>query len=228
MTPARKERYLKESHRWLSILEGCFLVALGIHILASAQLMISGTAGLGLILINITELSFGQIFFLINIPFYILAFMQMGVAFTLRTVISVTLLSCISEILRLYFHINTEQDFMTAIIGGLLVGFGIIILFRHGSSLGGFNIMVLFLEKRFKWHPGKTTFILDIVVVLFGCFVLDFEKVLWSIIGFIALSSVVGRYHRPPLWAKPYPAQVAEMLDSRDEAAKNGNSESKT
>ena len=50
---------MKLTHQWLSILEGCVLVALGLHILNSVGLLISGTAGIGMILNTVTDLSFG-------------------------------------------------------------------------------------------------------------------------------------------------------------------------
>ena len=52
------------------IVIGCFLVALGIKVLTSSELVIGGTAGMGMILQQLTPFSFGTLFFFINIPFY--------------------------------------------------------------------------------------------------------------------------------------------------------------
>ena len=201
-------------HRWLSIVEGCFLVALGIHLLSVAGLLISGTAGLSLILIQVTPLTFGAIFFLINLPFYILAYLQMGLDFTVRTFLSISLLTFLTELMRRFIHIEIDQIFIVAILGGLLIGFGMILLFRHQSSLGGFNVMVLFIEKRFGIHAGKTTLALDIIVMVLALILIDVDKVIWSLLAFFTMASVVGRYHRPPAWAKPYPAQIREQLEN--------------
>jgi uncharacterized membrane-anchored protein YitT (DUF2179 family) len=192
---------MKITHRWLSILEGCILVALGLHILNSAGLLISGTAGAGMILLRLTDLSFGQLFFLLNLPFYVLAWYTLGRDFTLRTFVSVSLLSALSELMK-YYAVLSIHPMLSAALGGLLVGFGLIILFRHNTSLGGLNILSVYLERKFGIHASKTTLVADIFVLMAAITFLDLTHLAYSLIAFILLSSVVGRYHRPPKWAE--------------------------
>lgn len=192
---------MKITHRWLSILEGCILVALGLHILNSAGLLISGTAGAGMILLRLTDLSFGQLFFLLNLPFYVLAWYTLGRDFTLRTFASVSLLSILSELMK-YYAVLSIHPLLSATLGGLLVGFGLIILFRHNTSLGGLNILSVYLERKFNIHASKTTLIADIFVLFAAITFLDLTHLGLSLIAFVLLSSVVGRYHRPPKWAE--------------------------
>ncbi|MBU1465820.1 MAG: YitT family protein [Gammaproteobacteria bacterium] len=192
---------MKTTHRWLSIIEGCLLVALGLHILNSAGLLISGTAGAGMILLRVTDLSFGQLFFLLNIPFYILAWYTLGRDFTLRTFASVSLLSLLSELMKQYVVLSMHP-LLSGALGGLLVGFGLIILFRHNASLGGLNILSVYLERRFGVHASKTTLVADIAVLMAAMVFLDWSHLAYSLLAFLLLSSVVGRYHRPPKWAQ--------------------------
>ncbi|SHG41818.1 Uncharacterised 5xTM membrane BCR, YitT family COG1284 [Marinomonas polaris DSM 16579] len=192
---------MKTTHRWLSIIEGCLLVALGLHILNSAGLLISGTAGAGMILLRVTDLSFGQLFFLLNIPFYILAWYTLGRDFTLRTFASVSLLSLLSELMKQYVVLSIHP-LLSGALGGLLVGFGLIILFRHNASLGGLNILSVYLERRFGVHASKTTLVADITVLMAAMVFLDWSHLAYSLLAFLLLSSVVGRYHRPPKWAQ--------------------------
>ncbi|WP_027854554.1 YitT family protein [Marinobacterium litorale] len=190
------------THRWLSILEGCLLVALGIHLLNSSNLLISGTAGLGLTLQHVTGLTFGQLFFILNLPFYLLAIRYMGWSFTLRTFTAVSLLALLSELMRRWLDFTVVQPALAAILGGLLVGFGLIILFRHQASLGGINILAMYLERRFDIHAGKTTLACDILILSLACLVFTPEQIAYALLAFLALSSVMGRYHRPPAWAR--------------------------
>lgn len=193
------------THRWLSIVEGCLLVALGIYLLETTQLLISGTAGLSLVLIQLTNLSFGQLFFLINLPFYFLAWRSLGLMFTLRTFISVSLLAILSMLMDRYVEISMHP-LLAAPLGGLLVGFGLILLFRHNSSLGGLNILAVYLERRFNWHASLTLLLGDLLILLLALVLLEPMQVVYSLLAFLALSSVVKRYHRPPAWAVPKPA----------------------
>ena len=192
---------MKTTHRWLSILEGCLLVALGLHILNSSGLLISGTAGVGMILLRLTDLSFGQLFFLLNLPFYILAWYTLGRAFTMRTFVSVSLLSILTELMKEYVYLSIHPA-LSGALGGLLVGFGLIILFRHNASLGGLNILSVYLERRFSIHASRTTLVADILVLVAAIAFLDIGHLVYSLLAFLLLSSVVGRYHRPPKWAQ--------------------------
>lgn len=82
-----------------------------------------GTAGLALAGSYIFNMSFSQIFFLINVPFYVFSYFQMGIKFTLSTIASVSLLSFLTGIISSSSFIPyTFPAFIGAIVGGSLVG----------------------------------------------------------------------------------------------------------
>lgn len=190
------------THTWLSILEGCLLAALGLHILNSAGFLISGTAGISFLILQFSDFTFGQIFFLLNIPFYVLAWQTLGWRFTVRTFLSVSLLSGLSELLRLYVQVEMNP-ILAATFGGMLVGFGLIILFRHNSSLGGLNILAVYLERKFNIHASKTTLVADLLVIACAFSVLEISSLAFSFLAFLILSSIIGRYHKSPAASQP-------------------------
>lgn len=193
---------MKITQQWLSILEGCILVALGLHILNAEGLLISGTAGAGMILLRLTELSFGQLFFILNLPFYLLAWYALGRDFTIRTFLSISLLSGLSELMQ-YYAVVEMPPLLSAALGGLLVGFGLTILFRNNASLGGVNILSVYLEKTFGIHASKSMLAADICILIAAFAVLEFSELAYSLLAFVLLSSVVGRYHKPLKSAEP-------------------------
>jgi len=131
-----------------ALVTGTLLISLGVNLLGTANLITGGTVGIAILLKYFTGVSFGKLFFLVNLPFYILAYKKMGRVFTLKTFLSVGLLSAWSELLPLVFKIGDVNPFYSAVMGGLLAGVGLLILFRHRASLGGVNVLVLFLQER--------------------------------------------------------------------------------
>lgn len=175
----------------IKVLSGCMIVSIGIIILKHAQLMTGGTAGLAFSLMYYWNIPFSIGFFIINIPFYILALMRMGLSFTISTIFAVMSLSCMTELNRL------APDFVIpallgAIVGGITIGLGVAYLFFHGSSLGGANILVLYLQKRFGWDPGKMTFIIDFLVVMTGILSVGVIRGLYSLLSIGILSWIIS------------------------------------
>jgi len=111
-----------------------------------AGLLTGGTAGLSLFVHYKTELEFGLIFFLINLPFYYFAIRRMGWVFTAKTFTAVFLVSAFSSLHERFIDIQALNPIYAAVFGAFLFGVGFIILFRHKASLGGFNILALYLQ----------------------------------------------------------------------------------
>ncbi|ADU30298.1 YitT family protein [Evansella cellulosilytica] len=172
---------------------GCFIVSLGLLLLQYSEVITGGTAGLALSFSYLTNASFALTFFLINIPFYVLSYLKMGWKFTISTIFSVATLSIMTELVQLtpYFYVH---PLVGSITGGMIVGFGLCLLFLNGSSLGGANILSLFLQKRFNLDPGKTMFVFDLVVILIGLYSVGLIRGAYSILSIIMLSAVISLF----------------------------------
>lgn len=180
----------------ITLVEGCLLVALGVRLLQAGGLLVSGTAGISLLGADLTSLSFGSLFFLINLPFYWLAWKQLGLNFTLRTLGCVTLLSVLSDVLTSSLPLGEVSLPVAAVAAGLLIGLGVTLLFRENASLGGLNILSLHLERRFGIHAGRTTFSFDLLLIALAALAYPWPQVVGSALAFATLSFVLGRYHR--------------------------------
>ncbi|MBY0121663.1 YitT family protein [Bacillus sp. S/N-304-OC-R1] len=179
--------------RGLFIVLGCLITSIGVIILKHAGIMTGGTGGLSLILTYASGLPFGLVFFLVNIPFYILAVTLMGWNFTITTILSVTLLSVMTGIDN-WLPTFSVPTLAGAILGGIILGFGLSIMFMNRTSLGGSNIVTLILQKKLNWNPGKINFILEFVVVLYGFYSIGFIKGILSVLSIILTSSIISMF----------------------------------
>ena len=50
------------------------------------------------------------------------------------------------------------------ILGSLLAGIGLIVLFRHQASLGGVNILALYLQQSRGWRAGYVQLVVDVLL----------------------------------------------------------------
>lgn len=181
----------------LGILTGTFAASLGLFLLKSSEAVTGGTAGLALLVSYSIPLPFGVIFMAVNLPFFALAVWKKGWNFALRTVAAVAVVSVLSSVHPAALG-AVQIDPVYAVFGGnLLAGVGLLILFRHKSSLGGFNILALVLQERLNWRAGYVQMVLDVAIVLAAFAFVSPLMVLLSAAGATLLNFVLALNHRP-------------------------------
>ena len=179
-----------------ALLTGTLFVSLGVLMFGQTGLLTGGTAGVAFLLHYATGWNFGLVFFVINLPFYGLAWKRMGRTFTLKTFAAVGLLALLTNLMPSVLHFDRLNPVFTAVMGGLLMGSGMLFLFRHRASLGGFNVLVLYLQERFGWRAGILQMALDCVIVLCSFAVVDWQHTALSILGAVVLNQTLATNHR--------------------------------
>ena len=180
-----------------ALFAGSLFVGIAMLMFAQAGLLTGSTAGLAFVLHYATGLSFGGIYFVINIPFYWLAWKGMGPRFTVKTFVSVALLSAVTVIGPRFIHIDYLHPAFAAIAGGLLMGTGLLFLARHQSSLGGATIVSLYLQDRMGIRAGKVQMAIDCTVVVLALCVVPWERVAWSMLAAVVMSVFLWVSHQP-------------------------------
>ena len=188
-------------HTWLddaqALLTGTLIVALGLVLFRQAGLVTGGTVGLAFVTHYATGWPFGALVFAINLPFYALAWVRMGGAFTLKTVLAVGLLAAFTEAVPRWLAIESLHPLFAAVAGGLLIGVGFIILFRHRASLGGFNTLVLWLQERYGWRAGVVQLAIDAVILLAAIPWVGPLQLLLSVLGAALMNLTLAINHKP-------------------------------
>jgi uncharacterized membrane-anchored protein YitT (DUF2179 family) len=172
------------------------IAALGLALMGSAGLVASGTAGVAFVLYYLTGVSFGLYYTLVNIPFYFLALKRLGKGFTLKTILAVSLTSPITELQPHFVRIESVDPLWTAVLAGILLGFGLLGLYRHRASLGGVGILAVYLQDRFGWRAGLVQLAFDMVVLIAAFSVAAPFIVLCSVVGAVVLNLFLTINHR--------------------------------
>lgn len=179
-----------------ALLTGTLLCALGLQFLGQAGLITGQTAGLALVISYASGWPFGVVFFLINLPFYWIGYRRIGLAFTVKSFVSVCLLAGLSALLPNYLDVSSVQPLVATILFGVTSGVGLLILFRHGSSLGGVGIVALMVQDRTGLRAGWLQMGFDAGLFLLALFWIPAERVLWSLPGVAVLNLVIAVNHR--------------------------------
>lgn len=180
----------------LALLTGTLFAALGVLMFKQIGLITGGTTGIAFLLHYATGWNFGLVFFVLNLPFYVLAWRRMGRAFTLKTFGAVLLLAAFTNLLPQWLHFDVLHPLLATVLGGSLMGCGMLILFRHRASLGGFNVLVLYLQDRFGWRAGVLQMGLDCSIVLVSLFLRDWPLIALSVLGAVVVNQTLATNHR--------------------------------
>jgi len=180
-----------------AVFTGTLFVSLALILYGQAGLITGGTAGVAFVLHHLTGISFGKLFFAVNLPFYGFAWKRMGREFTLKTLGAVTLLAALTEWSPALFAVERLHPAYAAMLGGLLLGAGCLFLARHRASLGGATVVSLYLQQTRGWRAGKVQMALDIAVLAVATVLLPLPQALYSVLGAVAMSLFLAINHRP-------------------------------
>jgi uncharacterized membrane-anchored protein YitT (DUF2179 family) len=150
-----------------------------------------------MVLGRIFDFSFGEVFFVINLPFYYLGWRYIGSRFTINTLISVAVISFCTDYLGVVVQVQRIGLAYAALIAGVLMGVGMLILFRHNASLGGIGILAVYLSKKFAIPAGVTLLVADLCILVMANFLVSFELLILSTISVVLISLVLVLNHKP-------------------------------
>ena len=193
MSPAERHTPFEDAQ---GLAAGALLCAFGLIILTSAGLMTGQTAGLAVLITYATGWAFALVFFVINLPFYLLAFWRMGLRFTLKTFAAVALLSLLATLLPGLISFDRLHPGAAAALFGAVTGAGLLAIFRHGASLGGVGIVALMAQERLGWQAGWVQLGFDAVLFALAFLLIEPGLVLWSLLGAVVVNAILGINHR--------------------------------
>ncbi len=176
----------RESLNALLIALGILAASFGLKgFLLSSNFIDGGVTGVSMLLSKVTPAPLSVWLPLVNAPFVIVGYRQMGRAFALRSALGIAGLSIVLATVR--FPDVTHDLLLTAVFGGLFIGAGIGLAVRGGAVLDGTEIAALLISKRSDLlRVGDVILAFNILLFLVAMSVLGVEPALYSILTYIA------------------------------------------
>lgn len=189
-----------QSHSLLDDIVGItassLLAAIGIFLMDSGHVVTGGIAGLALLISYATPISFSMVWIVASLPFLPLAVWKKGWNFTLRSFVAIVLVSLFAQLTTANLgHLNIDPLF-GAVAGNVVASIGVLGLFRHRSSLGGFNVVALIAQEQYHWRAGYVQLVIDLAIVAGAFFVASPVIVLYSAVGAFVFNFILALNHR--------------------------------
>ncbi len=171
----------------LIITFGLLLNALGwTAFLIPAEITGGGVTGVATLIFYASGFPVGVSFLMINAVLMVFAIKILGRNFTVKTIFSVVVLSILFSLLQKFITkpIITD-DFMSTVIGGILGGAGVGIVFSQGGSTGGTDIIAMIINKYRNISPGRIILYLDVFIIASSYLIFQsLEKIVY---GYVAM-----------------------------------------
>ncbi|HKL09227.1 MAG TPA: YitT family protein [Bacteroidales bacterium] len=196
-----KEKFLSKEwfYNYSLIAIGSFILAAGfVYFIDPHKIVPGGVYGIGIVVKNITSeimgegikipfikepifsdgLGIGFVGLMLNIPLTILGIKILGPRFGVKTVVGFVLSSFFIDFLDEAFDGALVDDvLLSCIFGGVLIGFGLGLIFKSKATSGGSDIIAMIAAKHTQMSLGFLLIIVDSVIVFLGLIVFKDWKI---------------------------------------------------
>ena len=204
----KKQTYRSsEIYRMAMAIFGSFLFALGSNVfivpmgfynggvLGAAQLIRTFLVEIVHLQVGNLDIS-GILYYMINIPLFILAFRSMGKGFFWKSIVCTSALTVFLSVIRSPEVPILVDPLAACLIGGIISGAGVGMTLRCGASNGGADILGMFFSMKSKnFSVGKVSLVINFVVYGIMMIYMDLSVTIYSIIYIVFLNLALDRVH---------------------------------
>ncbi|HWI89632.1 MAG TPA: YitT family protein [Flavisolibacter sp.] len=186
-----RRRIWQEIKSYILIVLAILSAGMGIKgYLLSSHFIDGGVTGISMLLDYIFGWPVAVLIPLINLPFIVLAYFQLGLKFAVKTVIAITGLSLC--LLFMPYPDVTPDKLLTALFGGFFLGLGIGLAIRGEAVLDGTEIAALLLSKNVSFlRVSDVILVLNVIIFTAAVFFLGVEPASYSILTYFAASKTI-------------------------------------
>lgn len=187
MTEERKVKLKTTLTDYLIITLGMSIYVLGWTLfLIPAEITGGGISGLSVVIFYSTKFPVAISYFIINVFLIVVAIKVLGASFGIKTIWSIlvaTLLFWVTP--GLITKPLIDDTFLSAILGAMLGGFGIGLVFTRGGSTGGTDIIAMIINKYRNVSPGRIIMYCDVIIIGSSYFV--FQSPAKLVYGYVSM-----------------------------------------
>lgn len=148
-----------------------------------------GVTGISLLTNSQSGISLSILLILINIPFLILGWKQIGPGFSIKSILSITALAIV--IATVHYPVVTDDKVLIAVFGGFFLGAGIGMTIRGGAVIDGTEVLAIYLSRRYSISVGDFILMFNIVIFSVAAYLYNIETALYSILIYMAAAKTV-------------------------------------
>jgi uncharacterized membrane-anchored protein YitT (DUF2179 family) len=148
-----------------------------------------GVTGISLLANKQSGFPLSILILLINIPFLLLGWKQIGKGFCIKSIICISVLAVVLAFFP--YPLVTNDKVLIAVFGGFFLGAGIGLVIRGGAVIDGTEILAIFLSRKRSISVGDFIMLFNIVIFSVAAYLYTIEMALYSILTYMAAAKTV-------------------------------------
>lgn len=228
MTQANREKKKHSSLSRQNLLKkivfipvGTCLVGIGLEFfLVPNHIIDGGITGISIMLSYLFGLPLGLFLIILNLPFFIIGYKQIGKTFSITTIIGILLMSGFASLFKGMVDITTDP-LLASVFGGIILGIGVGLVIRNGGSLDGTEILSISVNKSVPFSVGEIVMFLNVFILSAAGFVFGWDHAMYSLVAyFIAYKTIditiEGLDQSKSIWIiSDHHEEIGEALNDR-------------
>jgi uncharacterized membrane-anchored protein YitT (DUF2179 family) len=176
----------EEIQDWSVIVFGLFLYALGwTGFLLPNEITTGGVTGVAALVFFASKIPVGITYFCINGILLLLSIRILGFKFSIKTIINVIILTFLLSVFQTIIKepLVKGEPFMSCVLGGVMCGLGLGLVFNFKGSTGGTDIIAMIINKYHNISIGRGLLVCDLLIICSSYFVFQsIEKIVYGIV----------------------------------------------
>lgn len=187
----------KKKHTVKSLLSDTMFIVLGIlsagfglkGFLLPNGFIDGGVMGISLLVQVISGYSLSILIVIINVPFIVLGYFQIGKSFVIKSIIAIIGLAVAIEVID--YPIITSDKLLISVFGGFFLGSGIGLSVRGGAVLDGTEVLAIYLGRKTGLTIGDLILVFNLLIFSTAAYLVSIEVALYAILTYLAASKTV-------------------------------------
>ncbi len=193
----KTRKLLNLAKDYVMITLGLFSYAFGFTaFILPEKIVIGSVTGLSSLIHFAVGWNVAVTYYVINIILLCIAFRSVGKQFVIRTIIGASISTIFIGVLQPMFPepIISGQPFMNVILGAMLCGLGLGVVFTHNGSTGGTDIIAAMVAKYSTISFGRTMMYCDVLIICSSWLLFhSIDKIVYGLIFMVIYSVAADR-----------------------------------
>ncbi len=154
------------------------------------RILDGGLNGIGMIINFLTDIPLSVLIVILNIPFFIIGFIQLGRDFIIKYAYAIVVFSLLLEQFKEMTN-ATQDSILATVFGGVILGIGVGLVIRCGGCIDGTEMVAILINKKMSFSVGQTIFCFNIIIYSAAGFLFGWDRAMYSLIAYFITSKLI-------------------------------------